>query len=82
LQLFDIELLCSHDATNVVGESLPSGILISDNTFDKIGQSRLVLVVFDHAQPSQRAELEATSLLVGVIHVISNIQNKTKHVHE
>jgi hypothetical protein len=78
LQLLDVDLLRGDDAVDFVGEAFPTGVLVAHNTLDDIGKRRLVLVVLEHAQTPQRRQLETVGLLVGVVHEVTDIQNKTQ----
>ncbi len=82
LQLLDINLLHHNDARDVVGEVFPLRVLVADNAFDEVGQSGLILVVLHHGQSAERRQLETARLLVRVVHIITNIQNKAKNVHQ
>lgn len=50
LQLFDIDLLCCDDTTDLIGESLPAGVLVAHNTLNHVGKGGLVLVILQHAK--------------------------------
>ena len=82
LKLVNIHLIDVKNTANLLLEPFPLRILIAHNPLDKIGKCRLVLIVLDHAQTRQRAQLEALGLFIGIVHVVANVQNKTQDIHE
>lgn len=49
-ELLDVDLLCSDDATDLVGETFPARVLVADDTFNEVGKRGFVLVILEHTQ--------------------------------
>ena len=81
-EVVDVEFLQADDAVDLVDEVLPFGVLVAHDALDQVGECAFVLVVFDHAQARERAELEALRLLVRVVHEVADVQDQSQHVHQ
>lgn len=82
LQLLHVQLLCHDDASDIFCKAFVLWVLPSDNTLDIVHQCGFVLIVLDHTKTGERAQLEPYRLLVRVVHIITNVQDKTKHWHQ
>ena len=82
LELFDVEFLGCNDTADIISEAFPFWILRPNDSLNQVRKCRLVFIILDHTESSKRAEFETSGLLVGVVHVISKIQNEAKDVHQ
>ena len=51
-KLFDVKFLCTNDTGDIVNETLPFRVLISNYPLHKVRESGLIFLVFDHGQPA------------------------------
>lgn len=81
-QLVDIDLLSRGDGADVVGKVVPLAPLVAHGPLHEIQKRRLVRRILDHAQPRERADLEACRLLVRLVHEVTDEENEGHDVQQ